>query len=1219
LSLLAFLLAGLLAPVAQAAPVITQPPYGQTRFTDQPVSFGVKARGIAPLTYQWFLDGTPIRGATSTNYSRQATQPAAFSVAVSDATSGSVTSAPARLTVLPRPVGPGSLDVAFDPTAMNQLSGLTEGNGTVYCLARQSNGKVILGGHFVAVNNRPRNGIARLNADGTIDESFNPGYGTDRPVQRVAVQPDGKVLIVGPFSSVNGSQRDGIARLHSDGTVDASFRPTIQGGPSLGMGVQPVGLCLQPDGKILIGGRFTNVCGITRPGLARLNSDGTLDTGFDASSVLNSDDPSVSEIAVQADGRILIAGHFTSGAYDRPLARLMPDGSADRAFIVPTIGETSMGWVHSVALAVDGRILIGGRFWNVNGTARTNVARLLPNGALDGAFVPPVLDRDVNKLAVVAGKTVIGGGFTRADGIARQGLARLNADGSLDSSFDPGTAVSGRSLPWVNDVLANADGILVAAGLAETYHLTSPAPLFRLLPDGSTDEHYLIPGIAGEDRVYIQAVQPDGKVLALLEGEPSVNGVACGPLVRLMPDGTRDASFHRAVQSGRLNCVAVQPDGKILVGGEEIILADGTFVRGLIRLNSDGTLDSGFATEDGDYGLLVSNLALQPDGRILVTGEFDTIRGGRRSYMARLNTDGTFDATFTLDPSLVVIAGEYSSPISVVAVQPDDKILLSGYFNDVEARLVRLMPDGSLDRELIGSAVASSVGDVVQQPDGKLLVGGRFQIGESEATSTVIRITPDGDIETVFDSAFNHIAGLALQPDGKVLVGVGGGSEALVRFLPNGTRDYSFVPNLKAGDGAAQVSLLLQPDGRILIAGDLTTADGIPWNRIARLNNIVERSWVTRQLPGQHAPAGPTVRLVAQPPASVAVYAVQEQPPIHWMVTNISHGGVFDRATGKVKFGPYFDNTARTLTYDVFPPPGFTGVGQFAGGASADGGSTEIAGDRTWTIAASHPADVNHDWRLTMDEVTAYGTAWRTGGVWVCEPNPIPMSYVTRAAALWRGGESYTVDPGVFVPPLWWTCTARAALMGADASTPTSGTATRQLPPVFLAGEPVEVAIVVQPVAGTAAYALEESLPSGAQLVGVLDGGTFDARGGKVKWGPFLDSTDRVLRYRVAWIQPEGGTLHFCGTAAFDGHLAATDGGEQIRSTSLLGWGERPEGRFLRLSGDLTAVYELQCSEDLAQWTTVERVTNMTGRVEIPLPVNHGSPRLFYRTRQIAP
>ncbi|HLP75977.1 MAG TPA: hypothetical protein VK327_03600 [Candidatus Paceibacterota bacterium] len=1213
------------AAFAHAGPVIMQPPFSQTRIEGQPVSFGVRAEGIAPITYRWLRDGIPIPGATTTNCSVTATQAAAFSVVISDASSGSVTSAPARLTILPRPSGPGSLDVTFDPTAMNQLSGLTEGDGTVYCLARQSDGKMILGGNFAAVNDRPRRGIARLNPDGTMDESFNPGYGVDGAVQRVAVLPDGKVLIAGSFSNVNGSQRDGIARLHSDGTVDACFRPAIQIDQTAGLAAT---LCVQSDGKILIGGRFTRVCGMIRLGLARLNSDGTLDTSFDAGSVV--DVPSVSEIAVQADGRILIAGHFTASAYNRPLARLMPDGSADPDFNVPTIEETSIGWVHSVALDADGGILIGGRFWSVNGTARTNVARLLPDGALDGAYVPPVLDRDVYKLAVVAGKTVIGGIFTSVDGVARRGLARLNADGSLDSGFDAGAAISVGSdslpwetLPWVNDMLVATNGVFVAAGLADVYYLTSPHPLLRLLPDGSVDQHYLIPEIAGEDRVCIQAVQPDGKVLALLEGKPSVNGTACGPLVRLMPDGTLDTSFHRAVQSGRLNCVAVQPDGKILVGGEHFILPDGTFIRGLIRLNSDGTLDTGFVTEpDGEYGVVVSTVTLQPDGRILVAGEFYTIRDGLRRNIARLNADGTLDDSFTLDPSLAVIVGEYSSPLRIVQVQPDGRILLGGYFNDVEARLVRLMPDGSLDRELIGPEIASSVGDVARQPDGKLLVCGQFQFGDPEKAWTIIRITTDGDIETVFDGAFSHITGFAMQPDGKVLVGAGGEPEAVVRFLPDGTRDISFVPNVRYRSDAAQVSnLLLQPDGQILAVVSLTTVNGIPWSGIVRLNNDVERPWVTRQLPGQHAPAGLTVRLVAQPAGWVEAYAVQDRPPTHWIVTNVSHGGVFDPVTGKVKFGPYFDNTVRTLTYDVFPPLGYTGVGHFTGDASADGISMVIAGDSAWVLAAPHPADINRDWRLIMDEVTAYGAAWRTGGIWRCEPGPIPMSYVTRAAALWRGGETYVVDPGVVEPPLWWVNeVGLGVLQRSEATTVASGTATRQLPEGFLAGDPVEVAITVRP-AGAAAYALEENLPAGARLVGVLDGGAFDVTAGKVKWGPFLDGAERVLRYRVALNQPEGGTLHFSGEVSFDGQLAATDGRTRSGSTSLLNWNVRPgeTGRSLQLRGDLTAVYDLQSSEDLAQWTTIGRVTNMTGTVEIPLPVNDGSPRSFYRAKRVAP
>ena len=280
-----------------------------------------------------------------------------------------------------------------------------------------------------------------------------------------------------------------------------------------------------------------------------------------------------------------------------------------------------------------------------------------------------------------------------------------------------------------------------------------------------------------------------------------------------------------------------------------------------------------------------------------------------------------------------------------------------------------------------------------------------------------------------------------------------------------------------------------------------------------------------------------------------------------------------------------------------------------------------VVGDDTWVIAGPHPADLNPvDWRLGMDELTAYGAAWRTGGVWSCEPNPIPITYVSRAAALWRGGETYTVDPSITTPPLWWVNRLGGG-PSAKFDLGLTGTAQRSLPAGFLATEPVDVTLSVKPVSTTSAYAVEESLPAGTRLVSVADGGALDALQSRVKWGPYLDNSPRVLRYRVVLPQPEGGLLQFAGAASFDGDLVTTLGPNKVRSTSLLTCGAPPQsGQWdLLLRGDLGAVYELQTSTDLARWTALSRFTNSSGTVRIPLSIVPGTTQLYYRANLVSP
>jgi uncharacterized delta-60 repeat protein len=158
----------------------------------------------------------------------------------------------------------GSLDYCFKQTG-------TGFDNTVFAQAVQSDGKVLVVGYFTSYNGTTRNYVCRLNADGTLDLSFNQsGTGLNGPVETIALQPDGKVLVGGAFSAYNGTSRSLICRLNSDGTLDATFNPT-----GSGLNAYVTTLTLQPDGKVLVGGGFSNYNGTSRNRICRLNADGT--------------------------------------------------------------------------------------------------------------------------------------------------------------------------------------------------------------------------------------------------------------------------------------------------------------------------------------------------------------------------------------------------------------------------------------------------------------------------------------------------------------------------------------------------------------------------------------------------------------------------------------------------------------------------------------------------------------------------------------------------------------------------------------------------------------------------------------------------------------------------------------------------------------------------------------------------------------------------------
>ncbi|MFL6234103.1 MAG: delta-60 repeat domain-containing protein [Thermoanaerobaculia bacterium] len=256
--------------------------------------------------------------------------------------------------------------VIFLPAAVraqSPLDGFDPGYGaseTVHAVAVQPDGKVLIGGQFMAVDGHPHIGVARLNADGSFDETFLTE--TNATVASLYVQKDGKILVGGGFTEIGGQPRGGLVRLNPDGTVDDTFDPRIAEG-----GV--FAIAGQPDGKLVIGGFFTGAGGQPRHCIARVEADGRLDPTFNPGYGV---DGYVSAIALQPDGRIVIGGQFSwvDGQARINLARLQTDGALDTSVQLDTDGP-----VHALAAQADGQILAGGSFTKIGVAWRVGLAR----------------------------------------------------------------------------------------------------------------------------------------------------------------------------------------------------------------------------------------------------------------------------------------------------------------------------------------------------------------------------------------------------------------------------------------------------------------------------------------------------------------------------------------------------------------------------------------------------------------------------------------------------------------------------------------------------------------------------------------------------------------------------------------------------------------------------------------------------------------------------
>lgn len=386
------------------------------------------------------------------------------------------------------------------------------------------------------------------------------------------------------------------------------------------------------------------------------------------------------------------------------------------------------------------------------------------------------------------------------------------------------------------------------------------------------------------------------------------------------------------------------------------------------------------------------------------------------------------------------------------------------------------------------------------------------------------------------------------------------------------------------------------------------------------------KPFVERQLPAGYSPGAKlTVVLQASPPTTANAYAVEDFPPANWVVGPTSDGGTFDAANRKVKFGPFFDRTARTLTYDVTPPLGESGTKSFTGTASADGLNSPVAGADSIAAAALHPADNNPaNGRVSIEEVTAYGAAWRKGTIWSIGPNPIPIDYVTRAATLWKNGESYVLDSKISAPPLWWVNTPSvkpAGLQGlsrmAANSAGHAGSAVSFVPPLFVPGEPVTVHLSIAPAANVSAYAVQDQIPAGWMIDSISHNGEFDAVNGQVKWGPFFDQTPRELICQLRPSADAAPSASFVGFASFDGANVAVTGQRQTRATSRLNsssFARKSNGEFqIHASGRLRDKIVIEATSDLANWIPVPTVVNPDGTISFKDPAAETGELRFYR------
>ena len=884
----------------------------------------------------------------------------------------------------------GSLDTNFNVAA----------NGTINCLVLQPDGAILVGGAFTTLDGQAHTRLGRLNSDGTLDTNFNAV--ANSTVNCLAVQPDGRILIGGSFTSLDGQTLNRVGRLNPDATLDTNFNPNVNG--------IVYSLALQTDGRILLAGTFSTIGGVVRSDIGRLNADGSLDLTFNPGG-----SGSVYALALQADGAVLAGGSFANlGGLSRTnLGRLF---NTDPATQDLSFDGTTISWQRGGT---------GPEVWRTSFDVSTNGADWTSLGAgqrvpggwqLTNLYLVPAENIRAHGF-VTSGEYNGSSSFVETFGgpavLVTSPASRTNNAGTTATFFAAGGGSAPLIYTWLKDGVPLADGgnisgsgtptltlSNVLGGDAGAYalmvgngggNITSSVatlsviePIITLQPanqfaDAGQSANFTVGAIGSAPFTYqwrkngMNLPAPNLSTLTLT----NVSGADLGAYSVLVATPYSSAVSSNATLAvnlavpdllsvnagGDVRAIAVQPGGKILIGGSFTNLA-GQPRNFIGRLNPDGSLDPDFNPNADN---IVNCFALQPDGEILVGGYFQNLSGQVRTCIARLFPDGTLDTNFA--PSISLGGTPF---VNALVVQPDGKILVGGQLGGLDGQfnpnLGRLNPDGSLDTGFSCPINSPGVYSVALLSDGRIMVGGQF----CNNWCYLDRLNTNGALDTTFNPVPSDVIdAILIQPDGKILLGgaftslMGAGRSGLARLNPDFTLDSTFNP----GANGSVTSLALQADGKILVGGSFTTLAGLSRTNLGRLK-----------------PDG-SIDTTFFPAANSNVLALALQPDGAVLV-----GGPFGIVSGQSRSG-----LARLTPTD----PG----GQYL---SSDGQTV------TWLRAGTTPGV----WRTTF-ETSGDGTNWTSLGAGSRITGGWGLSGVALSANAWVRARGFT-SGGYFNSSGWY-------------------------------------------------------------------------------------------------------------------------------------------------------------------------------------------------------
>lgn len=713
--------------------------------------------------------------------------------------------------------------------------------------------------------------IARLNTTGATDTSFDVGQGANATARCVAIRPDGKVLIGGDFTTVDGVTQTRLTLRNDDGSLSDGFN--LAANDTVACAIAST------DGKVIIGGDFTSISGSTRNRMARITAADTLEPAFNPNV-----DNLVWALAGQQDGKVIIGGLFSTvgGASYPYVARLYNDTASNTLTVV---SSTTVTWERSGASPETHRVTFdvstdGGMSWTPlgNGTPYSGGwtltgltlsgdgilrARAYPHsasseGILEATttfdFVPEIqveqpeatiLEDGVS--AVAYGDVQVGSSQTFVFYIRNVGLANLVLTTPTQ------VAVSGAdAAQWS---LAAQPSTPVAPGSAVTFSLTftptttgNKTALLTILSDDADEGTFTLnltgtgtPGAGSRDTTFqptlnnsVYAVATNILDKITIGGDfTSINGSTRNRIGRVNLDGTTDTGFTGTGSNNTVRAVATLSDGSTILGGYFSSI-NGVTRRRLAKVSQTGVLDASFNPNvSAPTGSYISAMDVSSTGKILVAGFFSTIGGFSRPNVAVLSSNGNVDTSF--NPPSTAFGGSLKT---CAKFDSAGNVLVA-----TSLSLTRALANGTPDPAfgIAGKVDANGViYTFIIRPDGKILVGGDFTTIGGESMTRLALLNANGTVDTAFTCSVSAaVVHMALQTDGSVILygafsTVNGDSVPYMgRILEDGTVDDIFSVSLTPGIFGP---MAIQEDGEVLISGQFTL-EGTPSLRLARLVN----------------------------------------------------------------------------------------------------------------------------------------------------------------------------------------------------------------------------------------------------------------------------------------------------------------------------------------------------------------------------------------------